>query len=84
MEVTTVTIRNIPAEVHRALRIQAAKNGRSLQAELWDILNKAVKPEERIKLGDVLEDASRQVSLTEEESALFERDKSPASYVSFD
>lgn len=34
----SVTIRNIPDEVHRRLRIRAAKNGRSMEAELRAVL----------------------------------------------
>jgi plasmid stability protein len=42
-----VTIRNVPEEVHRAIRVTAAQNGRTLQAEMCDILAAAVKPEGR-------------------------------------
>ncbi|MFX8641206.1 Arc family DNA-binding protein, partial [Acinetobacter baumannii] len=41
----SITIRNGPDEVHRALRIRAASHGRSAEAEIRDILEKAAKPE---------------------------------------
>jgi plasmid stability protein len=34
----SVTVRHIPEEVHRRLRIRAAKNGRSMEAELRAVL----------------------------------------------
>ena len=34
----SITIRNVPAETHRSLRIRAARNGRSLEAELRAVL----------------------------------------------
>ena len=39
---TTLTIRNIEPGVKEQLRIQAARNGRSMEAELRSILNEAV------------------------------------------
>ncbi|MDR0441519.1 MAG: Arc family DNA-binding protein [Candidatus Accumulibacter sp.] len=79
-----VTIRNVPEEVHRAIRVRAARHGRTLQAELCSILASAVKPEGRVKLGDLLEGIGRKVKLTDEEMAIFDRDHSPARAASFD
>lgn len=79
-----VTIRNVPEEVHRAIRVRAAQNGRTLQAEMREILTTAVAPEGRVKLGDLLADIGRRVNLTEEEMAVFERDPSPARAASFE
>ena len=45
-----LTIRNLPEETHRALRVHAAEHGRSTEAEIRDILEKAARPEGRIKL----------------------------------
>lgn len=45
----SVTVRNVPEEVHRAIRIRAAQHGRSVEAEMRDILESAVRPEGRIK-----------------------------------
>ena len=40
----SITVRNVPDEVHRALRVRAAQHGRSAEAEIRDILERAVKP----------------------------------------
>ncbi len=79
-----VTIRNVPEEVHRAIRVRAAQNGRTLQAEMCEILAIAVKPEGRVKLGDLLAGIGGKVKLTDEEMAVFERDYSPARAASFE
>ena len=82
-----VTVRNLPDEVHRAIRIQAAHHGRSTEAEIRSILERAAKPEGRVKLGSILASIARDAGgLTDEEHALFEsaRIKSPARAVSFE
>jgi antitoxin FitA len=86
MKMAMLTIRNIPDEVHRALRVRAAQHGRSMEAEVREILESAVSPEGRVKLGSLLADIGRQARLTDEEFAVFEqvRDKSPARPVSFE
>jgi len=38
----SITVRNVPDEVHRALRVRAAKHGRSAEAEIREILANAV------------------------------------------
>jgi antitoxin FitA len=83
---STITVRNLPEEVHRALRIRAAQHGRSTEAEIRDILQSAVKPEGRVKLGSLLADIGRRAKLTDEEFAVFElvRDKTPAKPVNFE
>ena len=43
-------VRNLPDDVHRALRVRAALNGRSTEAEVREILAIAVKPEARVRL----------------------------------
>ena len=74
-----LTVRNLPEEVHRALRVRAAQHGRSTEAEVRAILEDAVKPEGRVKLGSLLADIGRQAKLTDEELTVFEqRDKTPA------
>ena len=82
----TLTVRNLPDEVHRALRIRAATHGRSTEAEVRDILEMVARPPERIKLGSLLASIARKAGgLTVEEQALFEsvRDKTPAEPMSF-
>lgn len=49
-----VTIRNLPEETHRALKLRAARNGRSTEAEIRDILEAAVNPDARQKIGTAL------------------------------
>jgi len=73
-QMANVNVRNLPDEVHRAIRIQAAHHGRSTEAEIRDILERAAKPEGRVKLGSLLASIAREVGgLTDEEHALFER-----------
>lgn len=81
-----LTVRNVPDEVHRALRVRAAEHGRSTEAEVREILAAAVKPEKRVRVGDALAAIGRKVGLTDEEFAVFEsvRDKRPAQPLSFD
>lgn len=82
-----VNVRNLPDEVHRAIRIQAAHHGRSTEAEIRDILEQAVAPEGRVKLGSLLASYAREAGgLTDEEQALFEsgRINSPARAASFE
>jgi plasmid stability protein len=50
-----VSVRNLPEETHRALRIRAAENGRSTEAEIRVILEAALRPPTRVKLGSVLQ-----------------------------
>ena len=49
-----VTVRNLPEETHRALKLRAAQHGRSTEAEIREILEEAVRPRTRIKLGSEL------------------------------
>jgi plasmid stability protein len=50
----TVTIRNVPDEVHRAIRVRAARHGRSTEAEIREILARSVQSGGRLKLGTEL------------------------------
>ena len=76
----SVTVRTVPEEVHRAIRVRAARHGRSVEAEMREILGDSVKPAHRLKLGSLLAEIGRKVKLTDEELVLFEnmRDKNPA------
>ncbi len=82
----SVTVRNVPDEVHRALRVKAAQHGRSAEAEIRDILKNAVQPEGRVKLGSLLAGIGHKINLSDEEFAAFEqsRDKTPAKPVDFE
>ncbi len=49
-----VTVRNLPEETHRALKLRAAHHGRSTEAEIREILQNAVSPQTRVKIGSEL------------------------------
>ncbi len=81
----SITVRNVPDEVHRALRVRAAQHGRSAEAEIREILENAVQPEGRVKLGSLLALIGSKINLTDEEFSIFDqsRDKTPAKPVDF-
>jgi len=86
MKMAMLTVRNISDEVHRALRVRAARRGHSMEAEVRDILESAVSPQGRVKLGSMLADIGRRAKLSDEEFAVFEqvRSKTPARPVNFE
>ena len=65
-----LTVRNLPDEVHRALRVRAALHGRSTEAEVRALLEEAVKPQGRLKLGSWLAATGRKMKLSDAELAL--------------
>lgn len=75
-----VTIRNLSEETHRALKIRAAQHNRSTEAEIRAILEQAVRPEGRLRLGTALAEMSRKIGVTNADvEALGEsRDRTPA------
>lgn len=75
-----LTVRNLPDDVHRALRVLAALHGRSTEAEVREILASAVKPEARMRMGDALAALGRKIGLTNEDFEVFDlvRDKTSA------
>ena len=77
----SVTIRNLSGETHRALKVRAAQHGRSTEAEIRDILERAANPPERIKLGSALAAIGREFGGVD---LAIERDKTPAPAVDFD
>lgn len=81
-----LTVRNVPDDVHRALRVRAAQHGRSTEAEVREILAAVVKPEKRVRMGEALAAIGRKIGLTNEDFAIFEdvRDKTPAKPLGFD
>jgi antitoxin FitA len=78
-----VTIRNISKETHRALKMRAATHGRSTEAEIREILENTVRPITRIRMGDALAELGRQLDL-QDEDFVFERNKEPATPMSFE
>jgi len=81
-----LTVRNLPDEVHRALRVRAAQHGRSTEAEVREILAITVKPETRVRLGDALADLGRNIGLTNKDVETFNQveDKIPAEPTKFE
>jgi plasmid stability protein len=51
---SVVTVRNLPEETHRALKLRAAQHGRSTEAEIRAILEDVVRPKGRVKIGSEL------------------------------
>ena len=81
-----LTVRNLPDDVHRALRVRAALHGHSTEAEVREILATAVKPETRVRLGDSLAALGRKIGLTNEDFEVLQqaRDKTPAEPLRFE
>lgn len=68
-----MTVRNIPDDVHDALRAQAKANGRSAEAEVRIILGQAVKPESRLRMGEAIAAISRESAVTDEDWTAFDQ-----------
>ncbi|MCA6218990.1 FitA-like ribbon-helix-helix domain-containing protein [Photorhabdus antumapuensis] len=75
----SITVRNVPDEVHRSLQVRAATYGRSAEAEIRFILENAVQLAGRIKLGSLLAEIGREARGVE-----IEHDKTPAEPMSFE
>jgi plasmid stability protein len=81
-----LTIRNLPDNVHRALRVRAAMHGKSTEAEVREILANAINTEGRIRMGDALAQLSQKLGLTNDDFELLDqiKDKKPAKPMSFE
>lgn len=77
----SVTVRNLSDETHRALRVRAAMHGRSTEAEIREILDNTVRPDNRIKLGSLLAKMGLEVGGVDLE---IERDQLPNEPLSFE
>ena len=77
----SVTIRNLSDETHRALRARAAEHGRSTEAEIRAILDSAVRPARRVKLGSLLAEIGREAGGVDLD---IERDRTLSDPVSFE
>lgn len=76
-----VTVRNLPDEVHRALKARALLHGRSTEAEIRDILVHAINPPGRVTLGSLMASVVRDSGgLTDDDTEHFARlrDTTPA------
>jgi plasmid stability protein len=81
-----LTIRKLPDNVHRALRVRAAMHGQSTEAEAREILANVVKPEMRVRVGDALAELGRRIGLTNKDFKVFDQnsDKKPAEPLRFE
>lgn len=81
-----VTIRNLSDEAHRALKVRAAHHGRSTEAEIRDILEEAVRPANRLRIGSAMAALSREAGLTNADFEALEqtRNRTPAVPMSFE
>lgn len=82
-----MTVRNLPDEVRRALRVRAARHGRSTEAEIRAILEAVARPPKRVKLGSLLVAIAHEAGgLSPAEAAHFDalRDATPAEPVGFE
>lgn len=81
-----LTVRNLPDDIHRALKARATQHGRSTEAEVREIIALAVKPVERIRLGDALPALSRALGLSNADFEALEssRSKLPAEPLRFE
>ncbi|GEO36589.1 antitoxin [Skermanella aerolata] len=77
----SITVRNVPDEVLRALRLSAAMHGRSVEAEIRFILETAVQPDGRVKLGSLLTEVGREAQGVD---LHIERDTTPGEPMSFE
>jgi plasmid stability protein len=75
-----VTVRNLPEETHRALKVRAAQNGRSTEAEIREILTDAVRPRARIRIGTELAAFGRRHGGLDLEISRDSRPAEPATY----
>jgi len=84
--VAAVTIRNLSDEAHRALKVRAAQHNRSAEAEMRAILEAALRPEGRLRLGTALSEVSRGMGLTNADIEALEqvRDAPPAEPMRFE
>ena len=80
-----VTIRNLSDEAHRALKVRAAQHNRSAEAEMRAILEAAVRPEGRLRLGAALAEIGRKHGVTKADLDALEQvhDSRPAEPMRF-
>jgi plasmid stability protein len=78
---SSITIRNLPEETHRALRLRASLAGRSTEAEVRAILEQVARPAGRVQLGSLLAEIGQQAGGAD---LVIERDKTPTEPLSFE
>ena len=72
MNAPTVTLHEFSDATRNALRARAARHGRSVEAEILGILEAAVLPVDRVRLGSAMSAVSRSVGLTNADVELVE------------
>lgn len=72
-----ITIRNLSEETHRALKARAAEHGRSAEAEVRAILDDAVCPPDKVRLGTLLVDIGRSAGGVEVKFARSQEPRDP-------
>ena len=76
---SAVTVRNLPEETHRALKLRAVQHGRSTEAEIRNILENAVRPQ--VGIGSALAAIGRSLGGVDLD---LRRDANPVVPASFD
>ena len=81
-----VTIRNLPDDAHRALTLQASEPGRSTEADIRDIPERAIRPETPLRIGSAIGVTCREAGITNKdvEALRATRDRTPAQPMSFE
>jgi plasmid stability protein len=77
----SVIIRQLSSETHQALKLRAVRHGRSTEAEIRSILDAAVLPEQRVRLGSLLAQIGRDTGGVD---LALERDRAASEPVSFE
>jgi len=77
----TIIVRNLPEETHRALKTRAAAHRRSAEAEVREILERAVRPARRARIGSELAAFGCRAGGLE---LKIRRDRTPAAEAEFD
>lgn len=72
-----LSVRNLPDEIHRALRVRAASHGRSTEAEVRAILEAAVNPQDQLGFGTSLWNMARAAGVTDDDVAALEQELKP-------
>ena len=75
-----IVVRNLSPETHRALRVRARRHRRSTEAEIRAILDGAVRPATRLKLGSALAELAKRFGGLD---LKLTRDKTPAEPADF-
>jgi plasmid stability protein len=75
-----VTVRNLPEATHRALKVRAARNGRSTEAEIRRILEDAVSANAAAGLGSQLAALGRRFGGIELNTTRDSRPAEPADF----